>query len=68
MYQLTFSSYQLAVTNDMLYWNLPEGDGDLLGGCVVLHGALSVQDVAGVVVLLPLGNVGGRREQLKRVG
>ena len=51
----------------MLYWNLPEGDGDLLGGCVVLHGALTVQDVTRVVVLLPLGNVGGRREQLKRV-
>ena len=44
---------------------LPERDGDLLRGRVVLHCALPVQDVARTVVFLPLGDVWRWRQQLK---
>jgi hypothetical protein len=46
---------------------LPERDADLLGGCVVLHGALAVEDVARVVVLLALWDVRRRRQQLEHM-
>ena len=37
---------------DLLELQVPEGDGDLLGGLVELHGAVPVEDVPGLVVVL----------------
>ncbi len=43
---------------------VPKWHGNLFGGRVVLHGALAVENVAGVVILLTFWNVGRGGQEL----
>ena len=49
---------------DLLQLQVPEGDGDLLGGLVELHGAVPVEDVPRLVVVLIVAAARRRADQL----
>ena len=49
---------------DLLQLQVPEGDGDLLGGLVELHGAVPVEDVPGLVVVLVVAAARGGADEL----
>ena len=49
---------------DLLELQVPEGDGDLLGGLVELHGAVPVEDVPRLVVVLIVAAARRRADQL----
>ena len=49
---------------DLLELQVPEGDGHLLGGLVELHGAVPVEDVPGLVVVLVVAAARRRADQL----
>merc|ERR1719264_2405654 len=49
---------------DFLQLQVPERDGDLLGGLVELHGAVPVEDVPGLVVVLVVAAARGGADEL----